>query len=497
MRQHTIPEWAIDAKFGIYAHWGPYSQTGAWEDNPTINWGNYYITAYRGIYDPDPEEARRKTFEKRYGSITEGYGYRDLCRDFTASAFDPVAWADLTERSGAKYAGICAIHHDGYAMWESDVTPHCAGTTGPERDLLGEMLQEIEKRGLKTIATFHHARTYEHFQGLSKHLLQEHIEGVDILDSSNYDYYWFLGTQERFEDNRYRLTKEVIDKYKPDILWFDGGGGKYGTEKILSDFFNMAIEEDKEVCVHNKGNFGKNFGVYSYENGANRPMFVDWPWEDDTPSAVGWCDWPWWYGIEYKKPRDVVVRLCDLVARNGGLLLSMNPRPDGSFDEDQVALLEGIGGWLKQNGEAIYGTRPWKIHAEGHTESTAYSQVHPETNKESRKIQPDPTVFDWTDFRFTTRENTLYAIELGIPPGKAVVIKSLGSGIKVSDLNKITAVELIGYGKVKFKRTKEGLKIHLPGKLPNHWALAFKIEVAGTLENVPLLGENEIIPMKT
>lgn len=121
-----------------------------------------------GHIPPRSTEARRKSFEKRYGSITTGAGYRDLCKDFTASKFDPESWADLVKRSGAKYAGICAIHHDGYAMWDSAITPHSAGTTGPKRDLLGEILKAFEERDLKTIATFHHARTYQQFQGKRK-----------------------------------------------------------------------------------------------------------------------------------------------------------------------------------------------------------------------------------------------------------------------------------------------------------------------------------------
>ena len=494
LRKHENPEWALDAKFGLYCHWGPYTRTGEWTDNPNINWGNYYITAYQGIYNPNPEEARRRTFEKRYGSITSGAGYRDLCLDFKAGAFDPQAWADMIKRSGARYAGICAIHHDGYAMWDSHITPHCAGKTGPGRDLLGEMMGAIKERGIKTIATVHHARTYKHFASLSDKLEKAGIEGVDILDPVNEDYYWFLGTEERFSANRKDLTYELIDNYKPDMLWFDGGGGQFGTEEILAHYFNMAEREGKEVCVHNKGNFGNNFGIYSYENGAHRPGFVSWPWEDDTPAAVGWCDWPWWYAIEYKKPRDVVVRLCDVVARNGGLLLSLNPRPDGSFDKEQIELLDGIGGWLAQNGEAIYGTRPWKIYAEGHVEPLFFTQTHPKTGVQSREIQPESSRFDESDMRFTTEGNTLYAIQLDIPEGGKTVIKSLGLKTKISDKNRIRSVHLIGHGEVQYERTDNQLKIILPKFLPNEWALAFKIEVEGELEKPALIRSDDIIP---
>lgn len=498
LRQWENPQWSLDAKFGLYAHWGPYTQTGAWRDNPNINWGNYYITAYQGIYNNKPTEARRTTFEKRYGSILEGNGYRDLCETFLAEGYDAKELADIMERSGAHYAGICAIHHDGYAMWDSEVTPHCAGKTGPKRDLLGEILSELKKRDIKTIASFHHARTYRTFNGRAEHLKESGIKGVDITDPKNHDYYWFLGTEERFIKNRKALTYEVIDKYLPDMLWFDGGGGGFQTEEILAYYFNNALKNNQEVALHNKGNFGDNFGIYSYENGAHRSGFVEWPWSDDTPSAVGWCDWPWWYGMEYKKPRDVVIRLADLVARNGGLLLSLNPRPDGSLDKGQIELLDGIGSWLKENDEAIYGTRPWIIYAEGHVEPIFWQDVDCPNpggsfGKEARPIQPDTKQFDETDIRFTAKGNVLYAIQLAIPGGNKTIIKSLGTGTELSSRNKIRSIELLGYGEVAFNREADKLEIDLPEQLPNDYALAFKIEVKGDLKQRPQPDKSELV----
>ena len=476
-----VPQWAKDAKFGVYAHWGVYSEAGRW-DFAEPNWGNGYICGYTRYYSTSEKQDMRQQFEKNVGPIQEGYGYKDLAKKFTASEFDPDYWADLIVRSGAKYAGICAIHHDGYAMWDSDVIDLCAGKLGPQRDLLGETLEAIEKRGLKTMTSFHHARTYKHFQGIINKLKKNpDYASVDLLDPELRDLYWYAGDEEYFAEVRYKLTKEVIDKYQPDVLWFDGGGGKYGTETVLNDFFEMADAAGKEVVVHNKGNFPEKFGVYSYENGHARPMYIDWPWEDDTPSATGWCDWPWFKAIEYKQPRDIVVRLCDLVARNGGLLLSMNPRPDGKLDQGQIDLLEGIGSWLGQNGDAIYSTVPWKIFAEGNTEKLEYFQ-YTKDGKPSRGIQPDPKRLDHTDVRYTRNGEKLYATVLGVPPTGVATMKSLATGTSVSDSNTIKAIKLLGHGEVKWSRDADALTIELPKALPNEWALAFEITVDGELD---------------
>jgi len=497
LRKHQVPQWAEDAKFGIYAHWGVYTQTGDW-DYKLRNWGNYYICGYRGFYSTNTQSEQHQLFEQNVGRIEEGIGYKDLAKTFTASNFDASYWADLIEKSGAKYAGMCAVHHDGYCMWDSEVTDLCAGKTGPKKDVNGEFFKELKKRGIKTIASFHHGRTIKHFSEIEKELLAEpDYKNADLLNPEYHNYYWFMGGVERFTANRKKLTVEFIDKYSPDVLWFDGGGGKYDTEEILAHFFNDGIQHNKEVCVHNKGNFGKNFGVYSYENGAKRPSYVDWPWEDDTPSAMGWCDWQWDKNMEYKKAEDVIRRLCDLVARNGGLLLSMNPRPDGTFDKEQEELLLGIGKWLEQNGEAIYGSRPWKIIGEGHLEDLFMTETNPVDGRVSRAIQPNTQLFNHEDVRFTTKDNVLYASILGIAPEKKVHIKSLKSTFEISSGDEISRIELLGHGKVKFTRDREGLHIDLPKKLPNQVAPVFKIKVKGELEKRKQSGSNQVLPDQT
>jgi alpha-L-fucosidase len=484
LSQHEVPQWAKDAKFGIYAHWGVYSVSGGWE-RTVPNWGNYYILPYRGIYDLTGKDETFGLFEGNVGPVREGYGYKDLAKQFKPVDFDPGEWADLIVKSGARYAGIAAMHHDGYAMWDSDVIRLDAGELGPKRDLLGEILAAIEARGLKTMTSFHHARTFRHFEVVQKKLrAQPGHENIDLLDTSLRNYYWYAGDQEYFTDIRYRLTKEVIDKYEPDVIWFDGGGGKFGTESILADFFNMAERAGKEVVVHNKGNFPQEFGIYSYENGYNRPAYVNWPWEDDTPSAAAYNHWPWAKDMEYKKAPEVIIRLVDLVARNGGLLLSLNPRPDGNLDQGQIDLLLGIGAWLAQNGDAIYDTVPWKIFAEGN-EGRLTFVVTGADGQVGRPVQPDTSLFRSSDIRFTRNGETLYATTLGLPEDGAVTIKSLSTSTKVSDTNGIISIRLLGHGEVEWERNGDALVIQLPEKLPNDVALAFAITVEGELDKSP------------
>ncbi|MGJ8743973.1 alpha-L-fucosidase [Polaribacter sp.] len=484
LNTHEIPDWALDAKFGIYAHWGPYTMTGDWPDDATYpKSGNYHTVGYRGLYKlgrkPDP---RRVAFEKRYGAVKDGFGYKTLAENFTASKFDPIVWADLVQESGAKYAGLAVVHHDGFLMWDSKQTLFNAGNMGPKRDVTQELFTEFKKRNIKTMATFHHARSLEMYNKWIPVLKEKpEYKNVDLLQKENEKYYWFLD-KNTFSQKRFEITKEFIQKYKPDCIWFDSGGVKETQEETLSTFFNMGIDAKKEVSVHNKDSqFGKKIGLYSFERGYKRPEFIPWPWEDDT-TASNSGSWCWWHGITYKKSNDLILRLCHLVANNGGLLLSLNPRPDGSFDPEMVLMLKGIGKWLKQNEEAIHGSRPWEIQGEGHLQE---DELRFQWNRNMQRwAKPNVSIFDETDIRFTTQNNTLYAIQLAIPKNGITTIKSLGFDNIPSSIKDIKEIQLVGYGKVGFNRTKENLQIQLPSNLPNDVALVFKVDIIGKLNRV-------------
>ncbi len=482
---YPVPEWAIDAKFGLYATWGPYALIGSWEDNNTYPTnGNYYTTGYQGIYSKDEYDMRRVTFENRYGSIKDGAGYYDICKDFTVKGFDPVEWAELALESGAKYAGACAVHHDGYLLWDSEVTTLDAMDTGAKRDIIGELFTELEKRGLKTIATFHHARTKHFFGGfVDRFSKDKDYAGLDLLQPDAKEKYWAICSDEEFHERELQITNELINKYKPDVIWFDGGATN-NSKDVIATFLNMGVENKKEVVLHNKDRmFGDDFGLYSYERGYLRPhSLLHHPWEDDETSCVSgsWC---WWHGINYKPYSDIIKRLCHLTAINGGLLLSLNVRPDGSFDPEMVAQLKGIGKWMKQNGEAINGTRPWMIQGEGNMDELSLRYVWSK-GMQYRYATPNVTMFRSTDFRFTSTPDAIYALQLGIPSNGVAKIISMSKKNRVSSEDRIESIELLGHGKVDFVRTDDALIITLPKELPNGIVLAYKIKVKGKISQI-------------
>ncbi|MHC4634639.1 MAG: alpha-L-fucosidase, partial [Planctomycetota bacterium] len=403
LMKHKVPKWMKDAKFGIYGHWGPYAVANDWDLEEGME-----ITRtcrfFKEMYKPESDE--RKMFEKKIGLISKGYGFKDLINEFKAEKFDAAEWADLIAKSGVKYAGIALIHHDGYAMWDSDINLWCAGKTGPTRDLYGELVAELRKRGLKIVGSFHNLRTHRMWNEYKEYLETAKKEGWDILVPKYSKLSWYNTDFEKdYLPFWHAQIREVIDKYQPDVIWCDGGNMRSGPVADyaldwVAHYFNKAQELGKEVSIHNKltglhgntaYNFGPDFGVYTYENGRDRPDHVDRLWEDDTSVADRW---PYYKGQPYKKPREIIVRLIDMVSRNGGLLMSLTPKPDGTLPEEVKELLLGVGKWLDQNGEAIFATRPWKIQTEGDDEKLKMYE-RASTGEILHIRRPDPEKLSW------------------------------------------------------------------------------------------------------
>ncbi len=465
--------WLVDAKFGIYAHWGLYS-----------------VAAYRSEWYAkrmyDKNDSVYKHHVKTYGDPSK-FGTKDFVPMFKAEKFDPNEWADLIAASGAKYAGIAVVHHDGFMLWHSKLNRWNAGNMGPRRDLYGELVRSLRRKpSMKVIATFHHIRSFNWYLPNDSQAREEARKaGWDLFDPNYADLYWneYTSKYEDFISQWKAKVREVVDNYQPDVLWFDGGpfqdaDSQHHVLELLSYYLNRAEQWHSKVEVLNKlpmnmkFNFPRDFGVLTFENGRDRPAVVEEPWIDDMQiSTDSWC---YVQGQTYRSPNEIIHGLIDRVSRGGGLLLSLCPKADGTINAQQQHILRTMGQWLKQNGQAIYGTQPWKVHAEGPIDKLQY-QRRGHSRWRFKNCNAG-------DIRFTCKENTLYAITLGRPNTNKIKIKTLGTGTRLSSEG-IEDVSLLGSSeKIPWSRNAEALTIELPQKLPNDIALAFAITVKIALE---------------
>ncbi|MFZ5831292.1 MAG: alpha-L-fucosidase [Planctomycetota bacterium] len=480
LSKHPMPEWLVDAKFGIYAHWGVYS-----------------VPAYQTEWYPkwmyQEGHPIYKHHKQKYGDPAE-FGYRKFVPMFKAENFDPDDWAKFVEASGAKYAGLAVVHHDGFLLWDSKINRWNAKQMGPKRDIYGEYCQALRKRGLRTIATEHHIRTFnwylpgtDGFGKIQKPELVERVKdaGYDLIDPAYADLYWNEMAGCKLEDflaEWQAKVREVIDNYQPDVLWFDGGDFR-GTKSekvvlnLLAHYHNRAAAWGKPVEVLNKlpatmvFNFPEDYGMLTFEEGRDRPARVERAWIDDMKiSDKGWC---YVAGQQYKTADEILDGLIDRTARGGGLLLNLSPMADGTIPAAQKEALLGIGRWLKLNGEAIYGTRPWKVYAEGDERKLRTGVA---TGDEAVKRHPQWKFAncDASDVRFTTRGDALYAIVLGWPT-EPVVIRSLAQGSEAYP-GEIGSITLLGSSAtLEYERSADGLRVTFPAENPCDYAYVLKI----------------------
>lgn len=457
---HPMPEWLLDAKFGIYAHWGVYTVPA-------------YVTEWypRRMYEEGTRFHQHHT--DTWGPIGK-FGYKDFIPLFKAERYDPEEWARLIADSGARYAGLAVVHHDGFLLWDSAISRWNAKQMGPKRDLYGELVSALRRRGLKTIATEHHIRTFNWYLPGTNGFGEGDIEKIaaslkgknlDLLDPAYADLYWnaITSTYADFMATWRAKLFEVIDKYQPDVLWFDGGNFR-GTETektvlgVLAHYHNQASARGQQVEVLNKlpgtmkFNFPEDYGILTFEEGRDRGATVPRPWIDDMRIAdIGWS---FVQGQKYKGSGEILAGLVDRVARGGGLLLNLSPMADGTIPQEQRTALSEIGAWLKVNGGAIYETRPWTIHAEGDEAKLRETGAHPKWKF---------TNCDATDIRFTQPKsgNFVYAMPLAWPKGsREVFIKSINPQTMPGGVRR---VELVGHaGQLQFSQGGDGLRVSLP-----------------------------------
>lgn len=458
LQQHTTPDWFRDAKFGIYTHWGPLTI------GSTLSGSAFYGNR---MYRQEERWIKFFNFHKEHFGDQNEVGYKDVIRMFNPEKFDAAEWAELFHKAGARFAGPVAMHHDNFAMWKSEVTRwnvyDIAGV-----DVTGDLEREIRSRGMKFVATFHHGYAWRYFEPSYK------FDGADPQYSDLYCDVHEAGEKpnERFEQEWFDKLKEVIDNYRPDLIWFDFGISSMSEEynkKFYSYYFNQAEEWRKDVVVTiKKGAKDKtpgDFAVLDFEHGRENRL-VKYPWLTDT--SIG----PWFFKKDFDEQDLDVAKfirlLIDIVSKNGCLLLNIPPRADGSIPENARKVLIGMGEWLEVNGEAIYNTRPWKIYGEGPTEID-----------EERKHIRKPYLQNYTteDIRYTSKDNIVYAIPI-LRPESELKLKSFGKNSVVLD-RKVKSVQLLGVdGKIKWQQTDEALVIPTGNLTPaNDLVWVFKIKL--------------------
>lgn len=455
----NIPEWYKDAKFGIYAHLGPYT-VPAYE--------NEWYPRKMYSYAKDKYQRVKDHHWKKYGSM-KNFGYKDFIPLFTCENFNADEWADIYQRAGAKFAGPVAEHHDGFSMWDSKINRWNAKEMGPKRDIVGELVIAIRKRNMKVITSFHHSYNAS---GL-------YFTKQDSLDTGNPEYadlYGQLNPQLSYKI-WFEKIKEVVNNYKPDQIWFDFELKDIPDAyklKMASYYYNKEKEWEKDVIITRKNNdLPEGVAVLDVERGKQEKTTPK-LWQTDD--ALSTYSWSWVEGIKLKPEHEFIHELIDIVSKNGILLLNASPKSDGTIPDDQKKIFYAIGDFLKANGEGIYATRPWVIHGEGpnlYDQGRGLAEDMGNTSKEAK-------IFTSKDLRFTQSKDgkTLYVHALGWPKGK-LIIKSMGTESKY--LNKdIKAVRLLASNqKILWNQSKSGLEINTKNTKPTGkhaftWAVTLK-----------------------
>jgi alpha-L-fucosidase len=457
LERYTAPDWYQDARFGIFIHWGVYCVPA---------FGNEWYPRNMYLQGRPEFEHHRAT----YGPQNE-FGYKDFIPMFTAEKFNAEEWIQLFKEAGARFVVPVAEHHDGFQMYASDLSRWNAAEMGPKRDIVGELAEACRAADLVLGVSSHRAEHWWYMGGGRDF-------DSDVNDPAYEDFYGpahgtrapeeYFGNapdQPFLEDWLLRIC-EIIDRYQPQLIWFDwwimNMSFKPYLKKFAAYYYNSGERWGKGVAVNHKYDaFPAGVAVFDIERGqvdGLRGLF----WQNDT--SVSKNSWGYVQNHNYKQARDIVGDLVDVVSKNGALLLNVGPRADGTIPEEEQAMLREIGKWLAINGEAIYETRPWKDFGEGPT------QVPEGAFTDTKRAQ-----FTSEDIRFTSKGDILYAHVLAWPQDGTVRIKSLGRKSR-HHLDGIRQITLLGGGGVTWEPGDDALQVQISSATPTDYPLVLKIE---------------------
>ncbi|MGF7147009.1 alpha-L-fucosidase [Sphingomonas zeicaulis] len=481
---YRYPDWFRDAKLGLWSHWGPQSvpEQGDWYGRFMYMQGHPMYAHHLATYG--------------HPSVS---GMKDIQHRWTAERWDPDALMARYVRAGARYFVTLACHHDNLDCYDSRYHAWNSLNVGPKRDVVGIWEKAARKAGLKFGVSNHAAHAWHWYQpaygydptgpkkgerydafrlgkadgrgqwwdGLDPRELYTggHAvlpDGLDTIEAMNA---WHEANNGQWIETgpkddpgyvaRWLLRQtDLVAKYKPDLVYFDDHGLPFGPVGLeaLADYYNRAIEWHGSIDVVATAKQLKpheRFGlVQDVERGFSDRLW-DEPWQTDT------CLGDWFYNVarlndrNYKTAEEVVQRLADVVSKNGNLLLSVPQPGDGSIDAEEEKILDAMAAWTALNGEAIFGSRPWRIYGEGPTRLIAGMQ---------NEQQAAP--FTDRDVRFTTNKGALYALLLAPPRGSTTIV-ALARG---RFTGKIERVSLLGGGALRHRQDGAGLHIEMPAR---------------------------------
>ena len=474
LKQYKCPDWFRDAKFGIWAHWGPQSV-------PMM--GDWYARHMYEQGSPDYNDHLA-----RWGHPSE-HGYKDIIPLWKAEKWDPDRLMKLYKRAGARYFVSMGSHHDNFFLWNSKLHRWNAVNMGPHRDVVGEWQIAAKKNGLHFGVSEHLAASFTWFQashGADKNGPKAGVP-YDGADPQYQDLYHFPAepgdtgwnsNNPRWQQQWYNEIRELVDNYHPDLLYSDSAvpfSNEVGRS-MIAHFYNSnaALHGGTVEAVYNCKQKSEGRWVEDLERGIMSGIDPS-PWQTDT--SIG--DWFYNKNWKFRPIQWVVDTLVDNVSKNGNLLLNVVQRPDGSLDPEVEQMLEQMAVWTQVHGEAIYGSRPWQVYGEGSVRARGGS------------FHEDYT-YSAKDIRFTTKGATLYAIALGWPDDRRLTIRSLAKPAGAS-INRVSDIRLLGYkGKLTWTQTPDGLVVNLPEKPVSTLTTGLKI-IGSDLQPVPVPVTEDVV----
>jgi alpha-L-fucosidase len=501
LEQYKTPDWYRNAKFGIWAHWGPQCEP---------EFGDWYA---REMYMEG--NGKYKYHVEKYGHPSE-FGFKDVINAWKAEQWNPDELLELYKNAGAKYFMALANHHDNFDLYNSKYHKWNSTKIGPKKDLVGGWAKAARKQGLHFGVSVHAAHAWSWYEtaqrsdkngpkagvpydgkltkkdgkgkwweGLDPQELyaQNHALSKESTDNAVIHAQWDWGAGVSVPDKAYcekffKRTIDLIDKYDPDVVYFDDTVlplypiSDVGL-KIAAHLYNKSIKTKGSLQAVINGKIlneqQRKCMVWDIERGQSNNI-EPLPWQTDTCIGSWHYNKPIFDNHRYKSAKTVIHTLVDVVSKNGNLMLSVPVKGNGTIDSDERKIVEEIGRWMKANSESIYDTRPWNIFGEGPAlENTAPLSAQGFNEGKGKPMEAQ-------DIRFVVKGDLLYATVMGWPENGKVLIKNLGSNSQHYK-KKISKVELLSTKQaLAFEQTAEGLLVSFPENRPaEFYANALKV----------------------